>query len=71
MSAENWAPAWLAYEPFEIDEKIIDGLRLKGHDVVDSDWGAVVQMIGRYAEEGAWVASSDPRKDGAPARTGA
>ena len=50
---------------FRISEKIVEGLRKRGHAVIGQDFFAVVQAIFRDPGKGIY-AKSDPRKHGAP-----
>ncbi|KAJ7387662.1 hypothetical protein OS493_001000 [Desmophyllum pertusum] len=51
---------------YRLSEKIVEGLRKRGHDVVAADPFAVVQAVFRDPGKGIY-AKSDPRKHGAPA----
>lgn len=62
--AENW-------DSYHYDNTTLSFLGLRGHDIGNTDWGAVIQAISLEidAETGKYVyhVASDPRKDGAPA----
>lgn len=45
----------------------LQGLVLRGHDVRQGSYGAVVQAISCDPAHGVLIGASDPRKDGAPA----
>ena len=75
LYAENWAAG--SGVEFRYENETLDGLRARGHDVLQSAWGAVVQAVVLVENEGGGEDSSikkmrmfgvsDPRKDGAPA----
>lgn len=69
-----YAESWGAGEAsFAYQNATLEGLAERGHEIVPSAWGAVVQAVvaDADAEPGvefpALIAVSDPRKDGAPA----
>ena len=70
LYAEEWAAGGAA---FDYENSTLGCLEARGHQVVASAWGAVVQAVvaGADAQPGArfpdLTAVSDPRKDGAPA----
>ena len=53
-------------EKYRISNKIVEGLKKLGHDMIDEDVFAVVQAIFRDPGKGIY-AKSDPRKHGEPA----
>ena len=64
LQAEQWADASETMR-FEFPEVLTSALQGKGHKIVQTDWGAVVQAI-TVDDFGHLTAASDPRKDGAP-----
>ena len=64
LQAEQWADASETMR-FEFPEILLRALREKGHNIVPTNWGAVVQAI-TVDDFGLLTAASDPRKDGAP-----
>jgi gamma-glutamyltranspeptidase / glutathione hydrolase / leukotriene-C4 hydrolase len=64
LQAEQWADASETMR-FEFPETLLRALQEKGHNIIQTDWGAVVQAI-TVDDFGLLTAASDPRKDGAP-----
>ena len=64
ISAERWNTTSAS---FSVPDSVLEALQRRGHVVVPSDWGSVVQLITVDPDTSVLTAVSDPRKDGAPA----